>query len=107
MATTKSKTKPLTCAVLSRPACCCTLLPFGQAGELEINADRYSVEFNAELAEDGTPLVYGYRLTKLADDGNTYDLPFDLAACECMGFLRHGHCRHQTALRHLRQAGEI
>jgi hypothetical protein len=42
--------------------------------------------------------------------GNVYHVRIGLpeeCSCECMGFLRHGHCRHIEALRALSEQGEI
>src|SRR5262245_56696582 len=90
--------KPMTCCVVSRPAACCELLPFGQAGEVEINGGTYGLELISELGSGGEVTLYGYRLTK--DDGVSYDLPLALDGCECMGHLQWSvACKHIKALR--------
>lgn len=103
---TKTKTpKATTVRLTARPVCPCELLPNGQAGEVMINDDAYAIEYIGELPATGQPVIHGYRLTK--PDNTTYDVPASTDACECWGHMRHGHCKHTSALRHLRQAGEI
>ena len=59
-----------------------------------------------------TPILsdYGraYLVEKIAD-GTTYAVNIDgrMSACECMGYLRHGHCKHVDTLRELHAAGTI
>jgi hypothetical protein len=62
----------------------------------------------------------GFRLSKLMDEGDgpapigeVYDVLLNDRyhgwhySCECLGFLRHGHCKHGDSLTELRKAGRI
>jgi hypothetical protein len=43
------------------------------------------------------------------DGGETYDVNIDgeRSSCECLGFLKHGHCKHADALRVLIGKGKL
>jgi len=47
----------------------------------------------------------GFSFAKLAPDMITYDVLIGMNpqdhSCECLGFLRHGHCKHIDAARRL------
>src|SRR5262245_9454094 len=68
--------------------------------------DRYAVE--------PLPCDHGraFRVLKLTDDRGDA-VPYDVFlsrladSCECLGFLRHRHCRHVEALRALLAAGRL
>jgi len=47
----------------------------------------------------------GYRLWPVRAGQPPYDLLLDgrRSSCECLGFLRHGHCKHLDALKELRR----
>jgi hypothetical protein len=52
-----------------------------------------------------------FRLSKVGvcGDVSEYDVCLDNTGqtCECMGFLRHGHCKHVAGLMALRNAGKL
>src|SRR5262245_52747067 len=98
---TRRPSRPLTCTTLARPVCSCEMFPQGKPGLVVINCDEYQVGYIAELPESGEPVVYGYDVEKVGDPTSSYDLPADAASCECMGYLRWGHCKHQAACRHV------
>src|SRR5262245_15345417 len=53
----------------------------------------------------------GFRLEKFSDQGGeVYELAlasYGRHSCECLGFLRPGHCKHVEGLLALRQAGQL
>jgi hypothetical protein len=57
------------------------------------------------------PSDYGtaYRLEKQTAEGEVYNVCFEgsYATCECMGHLRHWHCKHVDCLNALRQRNRI
>jgi hypothetical protein len=61
----------------------------------------------SELAAD---FGRAFRVEKfLSQGGESYDVLLDDAYghCECLGFLRHGHCKHLDGLRTLLARGEL
>ncbi len=68
-----------------------------------IEGDEYHVH---PLASDPAVARKAFRFAKQTGDRAVYDLRLDEHGlhCECLGYLRHGHCKHcQT----LRAAGEL
>jgi hypothetical protein len=102
---TKKPKLALVAEMAKPPICPCELMPRGEAGVVRIGSGHYALEYNAELPQNGQPVVYGYRVVK--PDGTAYDLPHDLSSCDCLGGLHHGRCKHQAALRQLRAEGAI
>ena len=52
----------------------------------------------------------GYRLEKIGEPTSDYHVHLsDIGHhdCECLGYLRHGHCRHIHGLLALRNAGKL
>jgi hypothetical protein len=48
-----------------------------------------------------------YRFRKPLPDGTAYDVDLGAGTCECMGFLRWGHCKHLESLTALKGAGRL
>jgi len=70
---------------------------------------RFAVTFHIEgsdyrvspLSIDPSVGVKAFRFAKQTGDRATYDVRFTAHSgeCECLGFLRHGHCKHVATLR--------
>jgi hypothetical protein len=63
-----------------------------------IEGDDYTV---SPLPIDPSIGSKTFRLAKQTGDGAVYDLHTDQHGihCQCMGFLRHGHCQHCDTIR--------
>jgi hypothetical protein len=98
--------------LLSKPICCCEMIPAGVPGLVSINGATYTLALNATLPDVGEPIVHGYRLTS-TESYKTYDLPHDLSTCDCPDWffrrntVAHPHCKHQLSLRQFREAGKL
>lgn len=113
--TTRRRVNPAqvrSAAILSKPICCCELIPAGIPGLATINETTYVLAYNATLPEAGEPVVHGYRLTS-TDTYKSYDLLADLADCSCPDFIfrrntvEHPRCKHQIALAIYKESGKI
>ncbi len=99
MTTTKARVKAIrTYRVLER------LDQPGKAALIDITVGKLSTAYFVERLETGWG--QGFKLTKAFDGSPTserqvYDvmLAEDGSRCECLGFLKHGHCKHPDALR--------
>lgn len=60
------------------------------------------------ISRVGSQFGDGYKLDKISD-GSTYyvHLSDEGSTCECMGFCRHGHCKHIDSVRRLRDLDMI
>ena len=60
-----------------------------------------------DLHEITTDYGRGFQLTKA--DGTVYHVCLDglCSACDCLGHTKHGHCKHASGLRKLRELGLI
>jgi hypothetical protein len=48
-----------------------------------------------------------YRFRKPLPEQVSYDVDLSAGTCECMGFLRWGHCKHLESLAALKAAGKL
>jgi hypothetical protein len=48
-----------------------------------------------------------YRLRKPLPEQVSYDVDLAAGTCECMGWLRHSHCKHLESLTALKGAGKL
>lgn len=112
---TRRRVNPVTlteAVVISKPVCCCEMLPKGIPGLVRINGQVYTLTYNATLPEVGEPVVHGYKMAS-TESLKSYDLPADLWDCTCPDhcFRRntpaHPQCKHQLAVAAFREAGKI
>jgi hypothetical protein len=72
------------------------------ARRLRIATDRVTETYTVTAfrdEEDGR--IIGLRMAKQGGDEAVYDIEIAEARCECLGFLRWGHCKHEAAARKL------
>lgn len=96
------KTHQIVC--LSRPICPCEMFPAGVAGAVSINGQGYTLAYNAELPEEGQPVIHGYTLTA-EKSGKVYDIRAgvsgEYASCDCADFTYRSHRRQDSRCKHL------
>jgi hypothetical protein len=88
-----------------------TIQTIGTAKVLWLTVGKLTTAYRLEelKADFGT----AFRLCKAYQGGNAEPEAYDIllaeegATCECMGFLRHGHCKHADALAKLHQLGKV
>src|SRR5262245_38597387 len=81
-------------------------------GLLTITETRGRKTTTTDYWIDRLPSDFGtaYRLQKFFDQGGeSYDVLLDgrQSSCECLGFQRHGHCKHVEGLQALVAAGQL
>lgn len=81
--------------------------PDGAApGAIELTVGKQSGGYL--MTEIGSDFGRAFAVEK-AEDGTVYHVLLDGAesSCECMGHLRHGHCKHVSGLSALIDAGKL
>jgi hypothetical protein len=88
---------------------CLVVKPDGlHAGVLRLFTGRDATDYVLER----TPAAWGtgFLLTKVGDGAEYHTNIGDASSsptCECLGFLKHGHCKHVESLQALAAAGRL
>jgi hypothetical protein len=102
------------CARIARkPARSLRLVCWNEAqrlGVLSITVGKESATYSLVEIEAGFA-DRAFRISKVSTDGVEADYAVALErqghSCECLGFLRHGHCKHSDSIRKLLELGKI